>query len=169
MSNGLHRLKTIAFVKLQGVCAWRSNFHDFLARLGKTPLSSPSELKLLSLAINPHKVGPVFLYDISQLSEVKFRSDLRDFLGLTKEIPPFPAIDTSGRFDHISSVKRRTANEKIDICNSEHNDIRAVLMEKATRASIWLEDYFLQSEDVFVSNRPYFKDVLKSWKADPCG
>jgi len=154
----------------QGVCAWRSNFHDFLARLGKTPLSSPSELKLLSLAINPaqHKVGPVFLYDMSQLSEVKFRKDLRDFLGLTRDIPPFPAIDTSGRFDHISSIKRRTASEKIDICNPEHAAIRSVLMKKATSASIWIGDYFLKSEDVFVSNRPYFESVLKSWKNDPC-
>mmetsp|Transcript_18 Transcript_18/g.50 ORF Transcript_18/g.50 Transcript_18/m.50 type:complete len:507 (+) Transcript_18:55-1575(+) len=155
----------------QGVCAWRANFHDFLARLGKTSLAAPSELKLLSLAINhvQPKVGPVFIYDISQLSEVKFRKDLRDFLGLTKDIPPFPAIDTSGRFDHLMAVKGQKVNKKIDICDPEHNVIRSVLMKKASSASVWIHDYFLNSEDVFVSNRPYFEAVLKSWKNDPCG
>lgn len=155
----------------QGVCAWRANFHDFLARLGKTPLSSKSELNLLSLVINPvqPKVGPVFLYDISQLSEAQFRKDLKDFLGLARDIPPFPAIDTSGRFDHLPSIKHKTANQKIDICDGEHDAIRLVLMKKATSASIWIQDYFLKSEDVFVSNRPWFETVLNSWKRDPCG
>lgn len=155
----------------QGVCAWRANFHDFLARLGKTPLSSSTELKLLSLGNHPvqSSVGPVFLYELSQLSEVKFRQDLRDFLGLTKDIPPFPVVDTSGRFDHVTAVKQRTAKEKIDICNREHDAIRSVLMEKATSASIWIRDYFLESEDVFVSNRPHFEAMVKSWMHDPCG
>lgn len=154
----------------QGVCAWRSNFHDFLARLGKTALSSPSELKLLSLSLNPvqHNVGPVFLYDISQLSEVRFRDDLKEFLGLNEDIPPFPAIDTSGRFDHISSVKRQAASEIIHICDPEHNAIRSVLMKKSLAASVWMKDYFLKSKDVFVSDRPYLEYVLESWKRDPC-
>ena len=107
----------------QGVCP--CNFHDFLVRLDKTPLSSPSELKLLSLGHHPvqSSVGPVFLCELSQSSEVKSRQDLRDFLGLSKDIPPFPAVDTSGRFDHITAVKQRTANEKIDICDPEHDAI----------------------------------------------
>lgn len=154
----------------QGVCAWRANFADFLARLGKTPLS-PSELKLLSLDLKPvkSKVGAVFLYDISQLSDKKFRKDLKDFLGLTQDIPPIPQIDTSGRFDHLPSIKKQTSNKMIDICDKEHDDIRLVLMEKAERISSWIIKYFLKSEEVYVSNRPYFESVIKSWMHDPCG
>mmetsp|Transcript_11518 Transcript_11518/g.24551 ORF Transcript_11518/g.24551 Transcript_11518/m.24551 type:complete len:531 (-) Transcript_11518:122-1714(-) len=159
----------------QGVCAWRANFHDFLARFGKTPLSSSSELNLLTSGdqlrdqVVKSSVGPVFLYDTSQLSDTIFRQDLRDFLGLKKDIPPFPTIDTSGRFDHITSIKKLTTQEKIDICNPEHDAIRSELMEKARKASIWIRNYFLKSEDVFVSNRIYFEAVLDSWKNDPCG
>ncbi|KAL7544491.1 hypothetical protein ACHAWF_007879 [Thalassiosira exigua] len=154
----------------QGVCAWRANFHDFLARLGKTPLSSPSELKLLSLRLDPVRssVGPVFLFDLSQLSEPKFRQDLRDFLGLSTDIPPFPRVDTSGRFDHISRYKRQATANKIDICDPEHAAIRSALMKKANASSVWIRDYFLSSSDVFVSNRRYLEAVLKSWTRDPC-
>ena len=154
----------------QGVCAWRANFHDFLARLGKTSLSS-SELKLLSLNLKPvtSKVGPIFIYELTQLSDKRFRKDLKDFLGLTKDIPPIPQIDTSGRFDHLPSVKQQTSNKKIDICDSEHDAIRLVLMEKAKRISTWMRQYFIKSDEVFVSNRPYFESMLKSWMWDPCG
>jgi len=154
----------------QGVCAWRANFHDFLARLGKTSLSS-SELKLLSLNLKPvtSKVGPVFIYELTQLSDKKFRKDLKDFLGLAKDIPPIPQIDTSGRFDHLPSIKQQTSNKKIDICDSEHDTIRLVLMEKSKRISTWMRQYFLKSDEVFVSNRPYFESMLKSWMWDPCG
>ena len=154
----------------QGVCAWRANFHDFLARLGKTPLST-DELKLLSLDLKPvtSKVGKVFIYELTQLSDNKFRKDLKDFLGLAKDIPPIPQIDTSGRYDHLPSVKQQTTDKKIDICDSEHDAIRLVLMEKAKRISSWMREYFLKSEDVFVSNRPYFESMLKSWMRDPCG
>lgn len=154
----------------QGVCAWRANFHDFLARLGKTPLSSPSELKLLSLGLNTvqSKVGPVFLYDLSQLNEDEFRKDLQIFLGLSDDMPPLPKIDTSGRFDHIASAKLRSSTQLIDICNPEHDIIRSVLMEKARRASIWIRSYFLKSKEVFVSNRPSLEVILHTWMRDPC-
>lgn len=163
----------------QGVCAWRANFHDFLSRLGKTPMSSTSEKQLLQLGLQPVKsnVGPVFLYDLSQLSEsgddgvvrsVQFRTDLKRFLGLQKEIPPFPLIDTSGRFDFLSAVKRQVDGNKIDICQSEHDAIRAVLMEKATLASIWIREFFLQSDEVFVSSREHFEKILEGWSHDPC-
>jgi hypothetical protein len=124
----------------QGVCAWRANFHVFLARLGKTPLSSPSELKLLSLSLKPvqSKVGPVFLYDISQLSKDEFRKDLQIFLGLADDMPLLPNINTSGSFDHIASGKLQSNARLINICNPEHDAIRLALMEKAMRASVWI-------------------------------
>jgi len=163
----------------QGVCAWRANFHDFLSRLGKTPMSSTSEIQLLQLGLDPvkSKVGPVFLYEVSQLSEsgyngavrsAQFRTDLKGFLGLQKEIPPFPLIDTSGRFDFLPPVKRQVDRNKIDICQPEHAAIRAVLMEKATLASKWILEYFLQNDEVFVSSRDRFEMILESWKHDPC-
>jgi hypothetical protein len=138
----------------QGKCAWRANFHDFLARLGKTPLLSPSKLKLLSLSLKPvqSKVGPVFLCDISQLAKDEFRKDLQIFLGLADGMPPLPNINTSGPFDHIATGKLQSNARLINICNPEHDAIHLALMEKAMRASVWIRSYFLKSHEVFVSN-----------------
>ncbi len=163
----------------QGVCAWRANFQDFLSRLGKTPMSSTSEKQLLQLGLEPvkSKVGPVFLYEVSQLSEsggdggvrsAQFRTDLKQFLGLQGEIPPFPLVDTSGRFDFLPVVKRQVDKNKIDICQPKHDIIRKVLMEKAKQASTWIRMYFLQSDEVFVSSREHFELILESWMHDPC-
>lgn len=154
----------------QGVCAWRANFHDFLARLGKTPLSSPSELNFLSLSLKPvqSNVGPVFLYDMSQLSKDEFKKDLQIFLGLADDMPPLPNIDTSGRFTHIASGKLQSNARLIDICNPEHDAIHSALMEKARRASVWIRSYFLKSDEVFVSNRQSLEASLLSWMRDPC-
>lgn len=128
------------------MCAWRASFHDFLSTLGKTPMNSNEEKKLLTLGLEPveTKVGNVFLYDVAQLSEKRFRRDLQDFLGLSKDIPEFPAIvssyedchcerllrqnrvvnlcfsffqSTAGRFDHIDSYKQKSSRKKIDICD----------------------------------------------------
>ncbi|KAL7462737.1 hypothetical protein ACHAXS_003113 [Conticribra weissflogii] len=162
----------------QGVCAWRANFHDFLSRLGKTPMTAPSERELLFLGLDALQtpVGPVFLYEVSQLTESddggirseQFRRDLGNFLGLSTEIPPFPKIDTSGRFDSVPGMKRLTDDGKINICDTEHHKIREVLMQKAKLSSVWIRDYFLQSDDVFVSSRKYFINIIETWMYDPC-
>jgi hypothetical protein len=84
------------------------------------------------------KVGPVFLYDISQLSKDEFRKDLQIFLGLADDMPLLPNINTSGPFDHIASGKLQSNARLINICNPEHDAIRLALMEKAMRASVWI-------------------------------
>ena len=162
----------------QGVCAQRANFADFLSQLGKTPMSSSRELDLLTMGLSPVEkpIGKVFLYDVAQLSEsedgtirsTQFRQDLKDFLGLSVEIPPFPVIDTSGRFNFLEPIKKQTEADMIDICDSDHSRIKDVLMEKARTASAWIKDYFLQSNDVTVSNRKHFLELLESWNDDPC-
>ncbi|KAL3769934.1 hypothetical protein ACHAWO_001882 [Cyclotella atomus] len=162
----------------QGVCAQRASFADFLSQLGKTRLDTPKELDLLSMGLNPVKssVGKVFLYDLSQLSEsedgriqsTRFREDLKAFLGLTVDIPPFPVIDTSGRFDFLEPIKQQTDANKIDICDNEHARIHQVLMEKARTSSVWIRDYFLESSDVIVSNRSHFLELIERWNEDPC-
>eukprot|EP00956_Cyclotella_meneghiniana_P036204 scaffold122818_cov41-Cyclotella_meneghiniana.AAC.3 len=164
----------------QGVCAHRANFADYLSQLGKTPMDTSDERNLLSMGLSPVKspVGKVFLYDVSQLSEseedgaiiqsTQFRRDLQDFLGLNVDIPPFPRIDTSRRFDFLEPVKKQTEQDRIDICDADHDRIRQVLMDKARIASRWMKDYFLKSADVVVSNREHFLEILDGWNEDPC-
>jgi hypothetical protein len=113
-------------------------------------------------------VGPVFLYDMSQLSKDEFKKDLQIFLGLADDMPPLPNIDTSGRFTHIASGKLQSNARLIDICNPEHDAIHSALMEKARRASVWIRSYFLKSDEVFVSNRQSLEALLLSWMRDPC-
>ena len=142
-------------------------------------MSSTSEKELLQLGIAPlkTKVGPVFLYEVSQLSEngddggvrsAQFRTDLKKFLGLQKDIHPFQHVDTSGRFDYLAHVKRQVDQNKIDKCKTEHDVIREVLMKKARASSKWLREYFIQSDEVFVSAREHFVSILESWMYDPC-
>lgn len=162
----------------QGVCAWRANFHDFLSRLGKTPMTTSSERELLVLGLDPVRtpVGPVFLYEVSQLSESddggirskQFRKDLGNFLELSTEIPPFPKLDTSGRFDSVPGIKSLTDESKINICDTEHDDIREVLMEKAKMSSVWIREYFIHSDEVVISSRNHFIDIIEGWMYDPC-
>jgi hypothetical protein len=162
----------------QGVCVQRASFADFLSQLGKTQQDTSKELDLLTMGLTPVKtpVGKIFLYDLSQLSEsedgriqsTQFREDLKAFLGLTVDIPPFPTIDTSGRFDFLEPIKQQTDANKIDICDNEHARIHQVLMEKARTSSVWIRDYFLQSNAVIVSNRSHFVELLERWNEDPC-
>jgi hypothetical protein len=171
-----HELTGRCFSGSQGICAWRANFHDFLARLGKTNVKDPAEAKLLSLHLDtvPTPVGNIFLYDLQQLADQDskrqetFRSDLAEFVGLTEKLPEIPHIDTKGKHDGIAGVKELNQKRMIDICTDEHVEIRNVLMDKSKRTARWVRQYFLKSEDVMVSSKEYFLQILDDWEQDPC-
>lgn len=42
-------------------------------------------------------------------------------------------------------------------------------MKQSVNASKWIRRYFVDAEDVVVSSKQHFSDVLmKSWESDPC-
>lgn len=39
----------------------------------------------------------------------------------------------------------------------------------ARPASVWIRNYFIESDEVVVSSPNYFKESLETWMYDPCG
>ena len=148
------------------VCTDGANFHHFLSRLGKTPMSSPGEQQLLKHNMTISAIQTkVFLMEQGQFSDDNetrkdvFRQDLGDFLDLSTSLPPFPPHEVS---------ENRTNPHEINICDEEFIDTRAVLMDISRDASTWIREYFLASPDVVVSSKEFFLERLKTWDRDPC-
>jgi hypothetical protein len=161
----------------------RAEYHEHLANLGKTNVTSnPDELALFPTKSqgrwkkdnythpkSPHKV---FLYETTQLGDKNetrlkgFRQDLQNYLGLTEELPP-PIHYKPGR--KVAPRQQESRNKKkIKICDKQYASKRQELVEIGTKAQEWILRYFIQSPDVYVSNRDHFIQVLESYARDPC-
>jgi hypothetical protein len=174
-----------------GVCTNRAIFHFHLSKLNKTPMS-PEEVALMppslirprrrknSTASAPPPINftaPVFLYEVSQLSDsdsmrnIVFRQDLQNFLGLQADsvvIEPFIWYKP-GKNHSDPTVLDAINRKKINICDPQYNKLRERLMEHATKASTWIAEYFIQSPTVYVSSPHHFvHSILAKWKIDPC-
>jgi hypothetical protein len=163
---------------------------------GKTNMTDRAELGLLDLPARytttlstiPNRV---FLYDVGQLYDQDearaslFRQDLTTFLGLKT---PLTASSTSSSSSLTSSnnnnnaitASTTTSGKKItesknvkyaasiDICHADYEGLRHELVEIGKRASVWIVQYFMQSEQVVVSSPDFFASILQSWNEDPC-
>jgi len=165
------------------VCAYAGRFHNYLAELGKTSLRSTEELDLLDAdswgqvpsfgqtnfrlkTSSTRKLdNPIFLVEVSQLNDDnstrrdRLNRDLQKFLGLSRPIP----VDVP----HANHA-RKISKGHIDICSPNYQIIRDEMLLIARNASIWIRNYFLQSEDVTVSLPEYVDELLRSWFDDPC-
>uniref|UniRef100_A0A7S2UE60 Sulfotransferase domain-containing protein n=1 Tax=Attheya septentrionalis TaxID=420275 RepID=A0A7S2UE60_9STRA len=187
--------------KTRSTCTDRGRFHYSLARLGKTLLNDPEELKLLR-SHNQKDVQAirrsitnftflgsntkVFLYDTDQLAHdihtsshhniteesarmaKQFREDLRCFLGLPPQIELPPMIQEIPGIRYSAAKQAEIDKGKINICDDTYIELRKVLLDHGTKASRWIRHYFLQSKDVFVSQREEFEKILQTWEHDPC-
>jgi hypothetical protein len=159
------------------VCTLRSNFHLFLSNLGKTNLTA-DELDILPHGYKQYAKpvavpNPVFLYDVSQLSDPdptrnqEFLNDLQTYLGLSQPISPMIWVKPGKNLTDAVFVEREA--RKIDICNDEYQLVRDELMQQSIAAAKWIRNYFMQAPTVTVSNPGYFSNViLESWLRDPC-
>jgi len=159
---------------LRNVCAYRARFHMHLARFGKTPLNTTEELDLLSgerdLVGGRSVPNKIMLIHVEQMADKdKKRSsqlleDLRTYLNLPFPLPPLKHEIPS----RVKAKKLLAPRTKINICDEQHKAIRRVLLQTGQSASKWIEQYFMGSDDVFVSSPDNFKKILASWKVDPC-
>lgn len=149
-----------------GVATDEAKFHLHLDNLGKTSHST-DELRLLSWGVDkppklPKLSNPVFLYEISQMSDANetrsssFCSDLANYLGLQTAFNP------------ISSKRGPTYPKAIEICEPRYRAVRHELMKHAIESSTWIQKYFLRSPDVVVSSPEFFHQLMISWIVDPC-
>lgn len=159
----------------RNVCTRRANFHFFLSNLGKTNLSD-DELELMPAPMKRHRVDirsphPVFLYEVSQLSDPErehiLLKDLQNFLRLQQPIPPMIWMRPGRNLTDALAAKRNA--RKIDICDAKFDEVRRELMHSSRNAATWLRDYFLDARDVFVSSKEHMRDmILETWMVDPC-
>eukprot|EP00978_Attheya_sp_CCMP212_P002928 scaffold6049_cov41-Attheya_sp.AAC.1 len=128
----------------------------------------------------------VFLYDTDQLAHdihtsshnniteesarmaKQFREDLRCFLGLPPQIELPPMIQDIPGIRYSAAKQAEIDKGKINICDDTYIRLREVLLDHGTRASRWIRRYFLESKDVFVSQRQEFERILQTWEHDPC-
>jgi hypothetical protein len=165
------------------VCTERANFHVALARLGKTDMTAPEELEIIRKNWELFKEVPpprlpnkIFFWTTDQLTDknetraAKFRSDVQQFVGFNKEIQPVPHVMPEPKFGVTikNALQEKINKTLIDICESQYDEVRAVLMDASRSASIWIRKYFLESEDVIVSSREHVEEILMTWMEDPC-
>jgi len=186
-----HTMTKGCFKGMQGVCADRANFHDFLWRLGKTDgmiaamtlpwkeaLKIP-ENKLLSLVRKKPQLYPsktaIFIAHTEQLAHnvndtrlSQFTSDVQSFLGLKHAISDVHHISPTKFSQKNKQVRENIEKRVINICDEDHVIIRKKLLDISQRASEWIRTYFLASPDVVVSSKEYFLEILKEWERDPC-
>ena len=171
-------------------------FHKYMAYLQKTPLQNPDELSLIlpfidsrvkrdqrfleKLSNQTHRpkvnmTNPVFFLEISQLSDKNesraklFRKDLATFLGLPNELPPVPRVRPNDKTNSSSLQDVNRKNRMIDICDPEFKPVREELMNISRNASLWFRNYFMKSQDVFVSSRERLEFIFQTeWMKDPC-
>lgn len=159
--------------RAQNVCTDRAKFHKYLAHMAKTPLSSQEEIELLQPGWSRKEIvqtkAKLFLMHVSQLSDKnqtrlhQFREDLRSFTGLEGEI----RIE-SGKIVTEQIIPPKVRKVFINVCSSEHDLVRQVLMKNARKASRWIINYLLKSPDVIVPEREYFIELVRQWELDPC-
>jgi hypothetical protein len=138
----------------QGVCTVRANFSQHLAK------------------IEPWR--KVFLYDVAQLQDgnavraQQFRRDLQAFLELQTPLTDSMLWIKPGQ-EPASPQRAHELNAlKINICETQHDEVRRVLWQQAIVSSRWIHDEFLTNPNVQVSSPVYFTELLNRWLGDPC-
>lgn len=159
-------------------CTDRSRFHEFLAPLGKTNLTSPVEKNFFRTEPNTDGLQAadlkIFLYEVSQMDddnehrERRFRQDLSSFLQLETTLAPLPKGVKPNSKEMEVLLNRTAAVTQIDICDPEHEKVRLELMKNALDASRWIRTYFIRGSGVSVSSPSHFAELLKGWERDPC-
>lgn len=95
--------------------------------------------------------------------QAQFIRDLSNFLGMEKPLPPFPPHTREFKYE----VEERR-QDFIDICDDKFIPVRAELIKGGKATSEWLRDFFLKSDEVIVSQRHIFLELISKWSIDPC-
>jgi len=163
-----------------GLCLGRARYHLYLAALGKTPLDT-EERKFLAPGdydggknlINKNISNPIFLYDITQISEKESSkleidliwNDLAKFL----QLPDKEKMTVSRE----SQNNDRTPKYHVDICDEKNDDLRALIMPYGYEMSIWLCDYLLvhvaDDNNFIIPDPDRFCKIIRGYSKDPCG
>ena len=176
--------KNTTYYPIRG-CSEDANYQYFFSRLGWTPRTSERELSLLNhhtLTIHNFSQAKLFVVEAEQIKETnperanRVFGDLETYL----ELPALslPRVDSTK--DKSSSARYKAAYHEregmtkakqaqlLDICQPQHGKLRQYLLEIGTNAADWIEEFFLPSPHVVVSNHTEFVEAIRKWKIDPC-
>jgi len=173
-------------------------FHEHLARLGKTSLTSAGEYHLLGRSEpRPFGDGAAATADENSDHNQAQRRREQKLQQYGYELPnPVFLYEPSQLFDSNETralVFRRNLSDflglerllppmkntrvgkgsdyhyKIDVCEPRYSDLRRHLVELGRNASEWIATYFLTLPDVYYSSVDgNFEAMLASWSEDPC-
>lgn len=154
--------------QMMGVCTQHSQFHQSLAVFGKTNVKDPKERRLLRMPRIKYQFisridNPIFLYHSDQLYDKnatrfeRMRFDFQHYLGLAKPMP-----------NATKYISTRGKTKAINICETQYAPVREELLKVGARASAWIRRYFLDSPQVFFSDRVYLQSLIRDFENDPC-
>lgn len=153
-----------------GVSTDSARFELYLMQLGKTEMSLEEFEEMAGrphLAVKPNRFK-VFLYTLSQMEDEAverkktFRDQMQAFLGLEK---PLSEVRQENKNNFVGEFAHK---ETINICDSKHDSLRALLVKQGMETQRWIREEFIHSHDVVVANKEHFLEMLDTWGRDPC-
>ena len=101
----------------------------------------------------------VLLYEINQIhnsqTSTAFSKSIQQYLSIQYDLP---------QIQHYQQTKVRAIN----ICDTQHDNVRKVLLDHGKHASKWIQTYFLSNPSVNVVDETSFYKLLNDWNVDPC-
>jgi hypothetical protein len=101
-----------------------------------------------------------------------FRFAFSNFLELQTPLPEIPHIRPNHHAQQGGYRQRvyaeRLERHGIDICDAQHEPVRAVLLQHAQATRDFITTHVLSSPHVVVSSQSFFRHVLESYRTDPC-
>jgi hypothetical protein len=130
-------------------------------------MNTRAEQSMLNHKMSIHSLSgaKVFILDVDQMDGEdatltdQLRDDIKLFLELEHALPPMK---------HVISKTTQMQKDRIDICDRKYKFTRDILIQNGAEASKWIQTYFLQSPDVYLSSRDNFIHMIDQWKYDPC-
>lgn len=136
----------------RGVCTNRAKFSEHLQKI--------------------EQWRKVFVYHVDQLQENSggptFLKDLGNFLEVYEPLATPMLWVRPGKKGLDLDTQKEIDSKKIDICNKRYERLREILLQQAIMSSDWIQNHFLNQENVVVSNRAEFERLLETWNLDPC-
>ena len=101
----------------------------------------------------------LLLYEINQIlnsqTSTAFSKSIQQYLNIQHNLPQIKPYN-------------QTKVRAINICDTQHDNVRKVLLDHGKHASKWIQTYFLSNPSVNVVDETSFYKLLNDWNVDPC-
>jgi hypothetical protein len=161
------------------VCTNHANYAQYMYRLGKTLSKYPTPTEQAIIDEKPQSAAKakvtrnlIFVVEISQLDDdnplrkQRLKEDIRDFLGLDRDLPDNPVVVPGMKWSrNVQAIKDQ---RKMHVCEDQYLPLREELMRVSRQTATWILESFIHSDDVFTSSPEFFQASIRKWMDDPC-